>query len=50
MADIKICEYRNCNKELIDKRKHAKFCSITHRACENVYKKREKNKKNIEKN
>ncbi len=50
MADNnKICEYRYCNQELINKRKHAKFCCTTHRACENIYKKREKKEKNIEK-
>jgi hypothetical protein len=50
MADIKICEYRNCNEELIDKRKDAKFCCRTHKDCERIYKKREKNKKIIQNN
>jgi hypothetical protein len=41
MKEIKICEYRNCNKELDEsKRKDALFCCISCRKQEQTYRKR----------
>ena len=41
----KICNYRNCNKDISNMRPDAKFCCRNHKTYENTYKKREKNKK-----
>ncbi|TWR26924.1 hypothetical protein FPZ42_07770 [Mucilaginibacter achroorhodeus] len=38
----KICHYRNCNKELINKRPHAKYCSRACKSNEAKYVRRKK--------
>jgi hypothetical protein len=39
---VKICRYRNCNKEISNKRIDAQFCSKNCKDCEKIYRKREK--------
>lgn len=41
----KICKYRNCNIDISKMRKNAIFCCREHKTYENIYKKRDKNKK-----
>ena len=38
----KICNYRNCNKDISHMRPDAKFCCRKHKNYENIYKKRKK--------
>jgi hypothetical protein len=42
----RICEYRNCNKDISEMRKDAKYCSRNCKTCERKYSKREDNKIN----
>lgn len=42
---IRKCKYRNCNIDISKMRKNAIFCCRKHKMYENIYKKREKNKK-----
>jgi hypothetical protein len=44
----RICDYRNCNKDISKMRPSAKYCSRNCKSCERKYDKREDNK--IEKN
>lgn len=50
--EIKKCGYRNCDNEIIGRRKDALYCSESCKLCEKVYRKRKriKDEKNIEKN
>ncbi len=41
----KICNYRNCNKDISHMRYDSKFCCRNHKTYENIYKKRVKLKK-----
>ena len=36
------CTYRNCNKDISEMRKDAKFCCVNCKTCERKYKKRKK--------
>lgn len=36
------CAYRNCGRELVDKRSDAKFCDRNCKSCERKYNKRQK--------
>jgi hypothetical protein len=42
------CEYRNCNKDISEMRKDAKYCSRNCKTCERKYNKREDNKIKLE--
>ena len=44
----RICEYRNCNKDISEMRKDAKYCSRNCKTCERKYNKREDNKIKLE--
>ena len=46
--ESKICKYRNCEIDISKMRKDAIFCCRKHKTYENIYKKREKNKKGIQ--
>ena len=47
MNEKRICKYRNCDKDITDMRKNAKYCSRKHKSYERKYVKRQeiKNKK-----
>ena len=45
---MRICQYRNCNKDISVMRKNAKYCSRNCKSCERKYKSNER--KRIEKN
>ena len=44
----KICNYRNCDKDISHMRPDSKFCCRNHKTYENTYKKREKIKRGIQ--
>jgi hypothetical protein len=45
---MRICNYRNCEKEISNMRPNAKYCSRNCKSCERKYKSNEKKK--LEKN
>jgi len=42
---MRLCQYRNCKKNIDHMRPNAKFCSRNCKSCERKYKSNEKNKK-----
>lgn len=41
---MRICQYRNCKRNISHMRKNAKYCSRNCKSCERKYKSNEKNK------
>ena len=41
ITDIKICNYRNCNKDISNMRKNTSYCCRRHKEIEYVYRKRD---------
>ena len=47
--NVRICLYRNCNKDISNMRTNAKFCCRNHKSYEKLYKLRNKIKKGAQK-